>query len=85
MGLTPFFSAKIFRDLDSKYFFAFTIMLLHHNSKRPYLLMSARLWIISIFCQKSSYYYEKQTNKQIIRENADVEKQGKPNNKEINP
>ena len=32
MGLTPFFSAKIFRDLDSKYFFAFTftIMLLHH-------------------------------------------------------
>jgi len=31
--------------------------------------------VTTIFCQKSSYYYEKQTNKQIIREDADVEKQ----------
>jgi len=31
--------------------------------------------VTTIFCQKSSYYYEKQTNKQIIPENADVEKQ----------
>jgi len=33
--------------------------------------------VTTIFCQKSSYYYKKQTNKQIIRENADVEKQAK--------